>query len=139
MKPNLLNFTNYVLLSVNKRGTYHLKTGESNPDTGFMVSIVEEKLPGVDESMIREFWREYSDLLAGDRVWLGIWFDGQSWIFAAGELIADRTEAIFKGIMRSAGGVWDNEKNELIEIPTAQTGGKPAQNEAYARMKSQQL
>lgn len=130
---NLLKFTNDVLTGSDKRGAYNITTGERDPDTGFFVSLLEEPQVGVDEEIIRAFWGKHADLLAMEKLWLGIWHDGNDWIYSVGELIDDRQEAYMKAIGRGTGGVWDNEAGDFIECPDPQLCGTETQKRDYAR------
>lgn len=139
MKPNLLNFANNVLLSADRRGAYNLNTGEQSPDTGYFVGLLEEGRSNVSPETIREFWRENSQLLANEHLWLGIWHDGERWMYGVAELVEDRETAIFKGISRGSGVIVDNSTGEFIELPLPQTKGTEWQRQTYAKLETQKI
>lgn len=107
-RPNLLNFANNVLLSKNKRGSYNINTGEQNPDTGYLVTVVFETERVIDRDTVRDFWKKHSTALAQADTWLTVEQTLSGWRY--------QIDKFYKKIPKSAfiSTVYDNTKQEWI-------------------------
>lgn len=143
-KANRLNLTK-VLQEIFLEGgmSYNITTGQTNPKTGFMVSILgfEEKidLDKADDQFIKDYVLRNATELWGDNRYLGAWLDADTVILDVSVNIQDMTQACYTGIINKQKCIYDCANKVYIYLPSPQTCGTEAQQKAYAKMKAEQL
>jgi len=103
--------------------SYSLFTGQANPKTGYMVSIL-----GLTNA----------DALWGDTRFLGGWKDGNKVVLDVSVNIDSVTQAYYTGIINKQKCIYDCSNKRYISLPSPQTSGTETQQKAYAKMKAEQ-
>lgn len=115
---NLLKVANEVHL--NGGITYNINTQETNPEHGYMVAIEghEECHPYVDNEVLKGYVNKHSYFLAKDNYYLGIWWDGDKYVFDVSELFDNLELATVNAMARRQRALWDNANKNEIKIKT---------------------
>lgn len=143
-KANNINLTK-VLQEIFLEGgiTYNVTTGQANPKTGFMVSILgfEEKInvDKVSDQSIKDYVLSNATELWGDNRYFGGWLQDDNIFFDVSVNIQDMTQACYTGIINKQKCIYDCANKVYIYLPSPQTCGTEAQQKAYAKMKAEQL
>ena len=123
--------------------SYSLTTGEANPKTGYMVSILgfEKQIDRsvIIEQDIRDYVLSNASELWGSNRFLGGWKDGDKIVLDVSVNILDVTNACYTGIINKQKYIYDCNNKHSISLPSPQTSGTETQQRAYAKMKAEQL
>lgn len=123
--------------------SYNVNTGESNPLTGYMVSLsgCEQQFffDDFDNRDLKNYFFSHSEQFAKQEVFFGGWLDGNVVYLDASINIQDLEEAIFLGISNNQKAIFDCENNKSIVLPSPQTSGTMTQNNTYNQLKAKQL
>ena len=123
--------------------SYSLTTGEANPKTGYMVSILgfEKQIDRsvIIEQDIRDYVLSNASELWGSNRFLGGWKDGDKIVLDVSVNILDVTNACYTGIINKQKCIYDCNNKHSISLPSPQTSGTETQQRAYAKMKAEQL
>jgi hypothetical protein len=142
-KINLRNVLDEILLEGGI--SYNINTGEANPKSGYMVSILGfEKQYDIDEittDAIRDFVSTNVYDLWGENRFIGGWLDKDTnkVILDVSVNITDVTNACYTGIINQQKCIYDCSNKRNISLPAPQTAGTEVQKKAYAKMKAQEL
>ena len=123
--------------------SYNLNTGQANPKTGFMVSILgyekEFDLDKVTAEDIKDYTISNIDALWGKDRFLGGWKDNDKVVLDISVNIEDMTRACYTGIINNQKCIYDCSNKRYISLPSPQTAGTETQKRSYAKMKAEQL
>lgn len=125
--------------------SYNITTGEVNPKTGFMVSILgfEKQFDAdkVSDKNIKDYVSENADQLWGGNRYLGAWLDKDTYkvVLDISVNITDATNACYTGIINKQKSIYDCSNKRYISLPTPQTSGTETQKKEYTIMKAKQL
>jgi hypothetical protein len=125
--------------------SYNVTTGEVNPKTGYMVSILGfEKQFDVDTIKaddLRNFVSNNAYDLWGENRFVGGWIDTdtQKVVLDISVNITDVTNACYTGIINKQKCIYDCSNKRNISLPAPQTAGTEVQKKAYAKMKAAEL
>lgn len=125
--------------------SYNITTGEVNPKTGYMVSILGfEKQYDVDTinaNDLREYVLKNAYGLWGSDRFVGGWLDKDTnkVVLDVSVNITDVTNACYTGIINKQKCIYDCSNKRNISLPAPQTAGTEVQKKAYAKMKAEQL
>ena len=122
--------------------SYSVTTGEANPKTGFMVSILgfekQFDLDQVNHNDILEYISDNAFQLWGSNRFLGGWKDGNKVVLDISVNIENVTQAYYTGIINHQKCIYDCSTKRYISLPSPQTSGTETQQKAYAKMKAEQ-
>jgi hypothetical protein len=122
--------------------SYSLFTGQANPKTGYMVSILgfekQIDLDKIVEQDIKDYVLTNADALWGDTRFLGGWKDGNKVVLDVSVNIDSVTQAYYTGIINKQKCIYDCSNKRYISLPSPQTSGTETQQKAYAKMKAEQ-
>ena len=119
--------------------SYNITTGEVNPKSGFMVSILGfEKQFDVDkitDNDIREFISANAHNLWGENRFVGAWLDKNTYkvVLDISVNITDVTNACYTGIINKQKCIYDCYTKNYISLPSPQTAGTEVQKKEYAK------
>ena len=123
--------------------SYNVNTGESNPNTGYMVSLAgyEEQFyfDDFDNRDLKNYFFKHSVQFAKEESFLGGWLTDNVVYLDASINILDLETAIYTGIINEQVAIYDCENNKTITLPSPQTSGTMTQNKTYNLMKAKQL
>jgi hypothetical protein len=125
--------------------SYNITTGEVNPKSGYMVSILGfEKQYDVDTinaNDLREYVLKNAYGLWGSDRFVGGWLDKDTnkVVLDVSVNITDVTNACYTGIINQQKCIYDCSNKRNISLPSPQTAGTEVQKKAYAKMKAEQL
>jgi hypothetical protein len=125
--------------------SYNVTTGEVNPKTGYMVSILGfEKQFDVDTIKaddLRDFVSNNAYDLWGENRFVGGWIDTdiQKVVLDISVNITDVTNACYTGIINKQKCIYDCSNKRNISLPAPQTAGTEVQKKAYAKMKAAEV
>ena len=123
--------------------SYNIFTGEANPKTGYMVSILgfekQIDLDKVTANDIRDYVSDNAPELWGSSRYLGGWKDDDKVFLDVSVNISDVTNACYTGIINKQKCIYDCSTKRNISLPAPQTSGTETQKKAYAKMKAEQL
>jgi hypothetical protein len=95
--------------------SYNILTGETNPDTGYMVSLADRE-KRVDELTAKAISNYISDNmrhLTLGRTFFGVWKDGE-WVLDVSVNIPDLESAISAGLLNQQLAIWDCANGKAI-------------------------
>jgi hypothetical protein len=122
--------------------SYSITTGEANPKTGYMVSILgfekQIDLDKVTDADIAEYVSDNAHQLWGSNRFLGGWKDGDKVVLDISVNIDNVTQAYYTGIINHQKCIYDCSNKRYISLPSPQTSGTETQQKAYAKMKAEQ-
>jgi hypothetical protein len=122
--------------------SYSITTGEANPKTGYMVSILgfekQFDLDKVIDTDVKEYISENANELWGSNRFLGGWKDNDKVVLDISVNINDVTQAYYTGIINKQKCIYDCSNKRTIPLPSPQTSGTETQQKAYAKMKAEQ-
>ena len=119
--------------------SYNISTGEANPKSGFMVSILgfekQFDMDKVNDKNIKDYVSENADQLWGSNRYLGAWLDKDTdkVVLDISVNISDVTNACYTGIINKQKCVYDCFYKNYISLPSPQTAGTEAQKKEYAK------
>jgi len=91
--------------------SYNINNGDSNPDTGYMVSRVghEEIVPqGADlVAYGKHYFLRHAEQLAEDNAYMGCWYNGSQFVFDVSENVQTKEVAITLGEHNKQDAIWD--------------------------------
>ena len=123
--------------------SYNVNTGESNPKTGYMVSLAgyEEQFyfDDFDNRDLKNYFFKHSVQFAKEESFLGGWLTDNVVYLDVSINILDLETAIYVGIINEQVAIYDCENNKTITLPSPQTSGTMTQNKTYNLMKAKQL
>jgi len=125
--------------------SYNITTGEVNPKTGFMVSILgfekQYDADKISDNDIRDFISTNAHNLWGENRFIGAWLDKDTYkvVLDISVNITDVTNACYTGIINKQKCIYDCSNKRTISLPSPQTAGTEVQKKAYAKMKAEQL
>lgn len=125
--------------------SYNVTTGEVNPKTGYMVSILgfekQYDLDTITANDLRDFVSKNAYDLWGENRFVGGWIDkdDNKVVLDISVNIIDVTQACYAGIINKQKCIYDCSTKRTISLPMPQTSGTETQKKAYAKMKAQQL
>ena len=125
--------------------SYNITTGEVNPKSGFMVSILGfEKQFDVDKvnaNNVRDYVLDNAYNLWGENRFVGGWLDkdNNKVVLDVSVNITDVTNACYTGIINKQKSIYDCNNKRYISLPTPQTSGTETQKKEYAKTKAKQL
>ena len=139
-----MNLSNLVHeLSLTGGFSYNVTTGESNPTTGYMVSLngYEEQFyfDDFDNKDLKNYFLKHIDKLNNEQYFLGGWVNDNYVYLDASINIPDLETAILYGINGSQLSIFDCANNKTIELPSPQRSGTMTQNKTYNEIKAKQL
>lgn len=122
--------------------SYSITTGEANPKTGYMVSILgfekQFDLDKVIDTDVKEYISENANELWGSNRFLGGWKDNDKVVLDISVNINNVTQAYYTGIINKQKCIYDCGAKRTIPLPSPQTSGTETQQKAYAKMKAEQ-
>jgi hypothetical protein len=106
------------MIVANGGASYNLNTGELNPTEGYMVATEghEQTVEYVDEDILRDYIDQHVLALAEENHFLGAWLSNGKYVLDVSEIMAQKRQAIFFGIIRKQDEVWDCAKGIGIKI-----------------------
>ena len=125
--------------------SYNITTGEVNPKSGYMVSILgfEKQFDAdkISDKDIKEYISENAYELWGENRFVGAWLDKDTYkvVLDISVNITDVTNACYTGIINKQKCIYDCSNKRNISLPAPQTAGTEVQQKEYAKMKAQQL
>jgi hypothetical protein len=125
--------------------SYNVTTGEVNPKSGYMVSILGfEKQFNVDTIKaddLRDYVSTNAHNLWGENRFIGGWIDKDTnkVVLDISVNIIDVTQACYTGIINKQKCIYDCSSKRTISLPMPQTSGTETQKKEYAKMKARQL
>jgi hypothetical protein len=125
--------------------SYNVTTGEVNPKSGYMVSILGfEKQFDVDTIKaddLRDFVSDNAYDLWGENRFVGGWIDKDTnkVVLDISVNITDATNAYYTGIINKQKAIYDCANKRSIPLPSPQTAGTETQKKAYAKMKAKEF
>jgi hypothetical protein len=125
--------------------SYNVTTGEVNPKSGYMVSILgfekQYDLDTIKANDLREYVLDNAYDLWGENRFIGGWIDKDTnkVVLDVSVNITDVTNACYTGIINKQKCIYDCSNKRTISLPSPQTAGTEVQKKAYAKMKAQQL
>jgi len=125
--------------------SYNITTGEVNPKSGYMVSILgfEKQFDAdkITDNDIKEFISANAYDLWGENRFVGGWIDkdNNKVVLDISVNITDMTNACYTGIINKQKCIYDCSNKRNISLPAPQTAGTEVQKKAYAKMKAEQL
>jgi hypothetical protein len=125
--------------------SYNVTTGEVNPKTGYMVSILgfekQYDLDTINANDLREYVLDNAYDLWGENRFVGGWIDTdtQKVVLDISVNITDVTNACYTGIINKQKCIYDCSNKSYISLPAPQTAGTEVQQKAYAKMKAAEV
>ena len=125
--------------------SYNINTGEVNPKSGYMVSILgfekQYDLDTIKANDLREYVLDNAYDLWGENRFVGGWIDKDTnkVVLDVSVNITDVTNACYTGIINKQNYIYDCSNKRNISLPAPQTAGTEVQKKAYAKMKAQEL
>ena len=130
-------------LSLTGGFSYNVNTGESNPPTGYMVSLLgfEEQFhfDEFDNKDLKHYFFTNSEQFYRQDVFLGGWVDDNLVYLDVSVNIKNLETAIYTGICNSQKSIYDCANKNYINLPLPQMSGTMSQNRTYNRLKAKQL
>ena len=122
--------------------SYSLTTGEANPKSGYMVSILgfekQIDLDKITEQDIKDYVLTNATELWGSNRFFGGWKDDNKVVLDVSVNIDSVTQAYYTGIINKQKCIYDCSNKRYISLPSPQTSGTETQQKAYAKMKAEQ-
>jgi len=91
--------------------SYNINNGDSNPETGYMVSRVghEEIVPqGADlVAYGKHYFLRHAEQLAEDNAYMGCWYNGSQFVFDVSDNVQTKEVAILLGEINNQEAIWD--------------------------------
>lgn len=113
MRTNLLKLANFISLGEDVR--YNPKTGEINPDYGYLVPIARStKVDSIDVMDIRSYLRQNRHHIYKPNRYLGIYQFGSSYLLTINELVESVNDARLLSSLRKEHFAYDNANTEII-------------------------
>ena len=139
-----MNLSNlFYELALNNGFSYNINTGESNPTTGYMVSLSGfEELFYFDDfesKNITNYIAKHINKLSDEQCFLGGWVTENQVFLDVSINLQDLELAILYGINGDQQSIFDCANNKTIELPSPQRSGTMTQNKTYNDMKAKQL
>ena len=125
--------------------SYNVTTGEVNPKTGYMVSILgfekQYDLDTITANDLRDFVSNNAYDLWGENRFVGGWIDTDTnkVVLDISVNITDVTNACYTGIINKQKCIYDCSNKRNISLPAPQTAGTETQKKAYAKMKANEM
>ena len=125
--------------------SYNVNTGEVNPKSGYMVSILgfekQYDLDTIKANDLREYVLDNVYDLWGENRFVGGWInkDTNKVVLDVSVNITDVTNACYTGIINKQKCIYDCSNKRTISLPSSQNAGTEVQKKAYAKMKAEQL
>jgi len=123
--------------------SYNTTTGESNPSTGYMVSLsgFEEQFyfDDLENKDIKQYFVKHVKQLCKEESFLGGWVDDNKVYLDISINIDSLEQAIFTGIVNNQRAIYDCANSKDIVLPSPQTSGTMTQNRTYNEIKARQL
>lgn len=130
-------------LSLTGGFSYNTTTGESNPTTGYMVSLRNcEQMFYFDDfenKDIKNYFVCHVNVLSDESSFLGGWVNENQVYLDVSINIPNLEDAIYYGMYNNQIAIWDCANAKEIKLPTPQTSGTMTQNKTYNEMKAKQL
>jgi len=130
-------------LALNDGFSYNVNTGESNPTTGYMVSLngFEEQFyfDDFENKDIKNYFVKHVNKLSDPSCFFGGWVTNNQIFLDVSINIPDLTTAILYGINGDQQSIFDCANNKTITLPSPQRSGTMTQNKTYNEMKAKQL
>jgi len=117
--------------------SYNITTGEVNPKSGFMVSILgfEKQFDAdkISDKNIKEYVSDNADQLWGENRFVGAWLDKDTYkvVLDISVNISDVTNACYTGIINKQKSIYDCYTKNYISLPSPQTSGTETQKKEY--------
>jgi len=109
--------------------SYNINNGDSNPETGYMVSRVghEEIVPqGADlVAYGKHYFLRHAEQLAEDNAYMGCWYNGSQFVFDVSENVQTKEVAIVLSEHNKQDAIWDCASGS--EYRLMREGDEPAQ------------
>lgn len=123
--------------------SYNVNTGEGNPSTGYMVSLLgfEDQFyfDDFDSKDLKNYFAKYASQLSKEESFLGGYVNDNVVFLDVSIKIDDLEQAIYTGIINEQNAIHDNASNKTIFLPKPQKSGTMTQNRTYNLMKAKQL
>ena len=130
-------------LALNDGFSYNVNTGESNPATGYMVSLngFEEQFyfDDFENKDIKNYFVKHVNKLSDPSCFFGGWVNGNQVFLDVSINVPDLEQAIYLGITNNQEAIFDCALNTSIIVPSPQRSGTMTQNRTYNLMKAKQL
>lgn len=124
--------------------SYNINTGQMNPSTGYMVSILgyEEKFDvnEITDADIQSYTLKHIDDLLSEFKYIGGWLDkdNNNVVLDISINIDDLEYAYYLGMINKQKCIYDCKNKRYIDLPSPQTSGTETQKKDYAKMKARQ-
>lgn len=113
MRTNLLKLINRINLKEDVR--YNPKTGDLNPDYGYLVPIVNtEAVVFVDLNDIRSYMRRNKQHIYKPNRYVGIYHAPNAYLLTINELVESMNDARLLATIRKDKFIYDNANTEII-------------------------
>jgi RNAse (barnase) inhibitor barstar len=130
-------------LSLTGGFSYNTTTGESNPTTGYMVSLCDCEqqfyFDDFENKDIKNYFVRYVNSLSDENSFLGGWVHDNKVYLDVSINIPNLEDAIYYGMNNDQDAIWDCANNKEIILPLPQKSGTMTQNKTYNEMKARQL
>jgi len=130
-------------LSLTGGFSYNVTTGESNPTTGYMVSLrdCEQQFyfDDFENKDIKNYFVRHVNVLSDESSFLGGWVNENQVYLDVSINIPNLENAIYYGMYNHQNAIYDCANNKTIFLPEPQTSGTMTQNKTYNEMKAKQL
>jgi RNAse (barnase) inhibitor barstar len=130
-------------LSLTGGFSYNVTTGESNPTTGYMVSLRDCErqfyFDDFENKDIKNYFARYVNSLSDETAFLGGWVHDNRVYLDVSINIPNLEDAIYYGMHNDQDAIWDCANNKEIILPLPQKSGTMTQNKTYNEMKARQL
>ena len=139
-----MNLSNlFYELALNDGFSYNVNTGESNPTTGYMVSLrdCEQQFytDDFESKDIKNYFVRHVNVLSDESSFLGGWVHDNKVYLDVSINIPNLEDAIYYGMCNDQDAIWDCANNKEIILPLPQKSGTMTQNKTYNEMKARQL
>lgn len=136
--------TKEILKQAITNGGLTFKLDMTAPKNGYMVSLQFTEstfnLDDVTPNDLLTFINSNKELVTDDnKNYYGIWIEKGIVYFDVSQNIADRTDAIYNGILRAQKAIYSIDEDESINLPSPQRAGTLTQQRAYAQITSNRL
>lgn len=130
-------------LSLTGGFSYNTTTGESNPTTGYMVSLRDHEqmfyFDDFENKDIKNYFVRHVNVLSDESSFLGGWVNENQVYLDVSINIPNLEDAIYYGIIGGQKAIWDCVNSREIVLPSPQRSGTMTQNKTYNEMKARQL
>jgi hypothetical protein len=123
--------------------SYNITTGESNPNTGYMVSLhnCEQQFyfDDFDNKDLKNYVARHANTLCDEAAFLGGWVNDNVVFLDVSTNIPNLADAIYYGMYNNQLAIYDCANAKDILLPSPQTSGTMTQNKTYNEMKAKEM